>query len=210
MTLKPVSGRTRFALLLIGTVCVAVAPGCSTPQALLDQANHGATLAMSLQTEMTNFRAVQADVAQHRLDSVRRQLASLASYQIESDFDERLNKLAGTATTTQLYTDLRSLADSRGADEQLLAQQLAQIDADLAAMWLPLPDTAQGLATTQKALAVLGDELSVSDRVKVTSSFARQIKAGIEDNRKKIEAAQANTSPAPVQPPAAAASVPGA
>ena len=210
MMLRPVARRTRLTTLLAGTVCVVALQGCSTPQALLDQANHGATLAMSLQTEMANFRAVQADVAQHRLDSVRRQLASLSSYQIESDFDKRLKTLAGTATTERLYTDLRTLADSRGADEQLLAQQLAQIDADLATMLAPLPDTTQALGATQRALAVLGDELSAQDRIKATANFAKRIKAGIDDNTKRIKASKADTPPAPVQPPAAAASVPGA
>lgn len=206
---RHVSRRPRFATLMAGTVCVAMLQGCSTPQALLDQANNGATLALSLQTEMVNFRATQADVAQHRLDSVRRQLASLSTYQVESDFDERLKKAAGTATTTQLYTDLRTLADSRGADEKLLAQQLAQIDADLAKVLSPLPDTAQALGSTQKALAVLGDELSAQDRIKATTNFAKLIKAGIDDNKKKIEAAKAGTPPAPVQPPVAAASASG-
>lgn len=209
MIRRPASRRARIATLWACTACVAALQGCSTPQALLDQANNGATLAMSLQTEMMNFRATQARIAQHRLDSVRRQLASLSTYQVESDFDERLKKVAGTATTTQLYTDLRTLADSRGADEKLLAQHLAQIDADLSKVLSPLPDTAQALGSTQKALAVLGEELSAQDRIKATANFAKVIKAGIEDNKKKIAAASAGTPPAPVQPPAAAASAPG-
>lgn len=177
---------------------------CSTPQPLLDQANNGATLTMSLQTELATFRATQSDVSQQRLDSIRRQLASLATYQVEADFDDRLRRLAGTASSQQLYNDLRTLADSRGTDERALALQLAQIDADLAKVLAPLPDTAQSLAATQKALSALGEELAPKDRVSAVSSFARTVKAAIDDNRQKIEAARQATPVAPVQPAASA------
>lgn len=180
--------------------------GCSTPQPLLDQANNGATLAMSLQAEMANFRATQADISQQRLEAIRRQLASLASYQIESDFDDRLKKLAGDTASAQLYAELRSLADSRGTDEKLLIQKLAAIDADLAKVLAPIPDTTQALGTTQKSLAVLGEELSPKDRIAAVSAFAKKIKAAIDDNKKKIEAAKQGTPEAPVQAPAPAAS----
>lgn len=201
MSRRPFPPRIRFALMFTCATCVATLQGCGTPQPLLDQANHGATLSMSLQTEMTNFRATQAVIAQQRLDSVRRQLASMSTYQVESDFDERVKKVAGTATT-QLYTELRTLADSRIADEKLLEQQLQQIDVDLAKLLSPLPDTTQALGTTQKALAVMGEELSAKDRFDSVASFANEIKAGIEDNKVKIEAAKASTPTAPVQPAA--------
>lgn len=203
MSRKPLPLRIRFALLFAVITCVATLQGCGTQQPMLDQANHGAALSMSLQTEMANFRATQAVVAQQRLDSVRRQLASMASYQTESEFDEQVKKAAGTATTNQLYTDLRTLADSRISDEKQLEQQLQQIDADLAKMLSPLPDTAQALGTTQKALAVMGDELPVKDRIDTVARFAKGIKDSIEANKEKIEAAKESTPNTPVQVPLA-------
>lgn len=191
--------RTHLVWLLAGA---SVLQGCSTPQPLLDQANNGAALAMSLQAEMENFRTTQADISQARLDSIRRQLVSLSTYQSESDFDERVKQVANTATTTQLYVELRTLADSRGADEKLLTQQLVQIDEDLAKVLSPLPDTAQALGITQATLAVLGEELSAKDRINAVTNFSKVIKAGVEDNKKKIEAAKASTPTAPVQQPA--------
>jgi flagellar biosynthesis chaperone FliJ len=186
------------------TACAAAAAvlvGCSTPQPLLDQANNGAALTMLLQAEMNQFRAVQSDIAQQRIESVRRQLASLATYQSNAEFDERVKEVAGATATNQLYADLRTLADSRGADEKALAQQLSQIDADLKKVLAPLPDVSSALDTTQKKLAAMGEELSAEDRIKIVTSFAREINAGIDDNKKKIEAAKANTATAPAQSP---------
>lgn len=190
----------RPAALLLAALSLVLG-GCSTPQPLLDQANHGATLTLALQAELAAFRGTQAEIAQQRLDSIRRQLASLATYQVESDFDDRLRRLAGGGAQT-LYADLRTLADSRGGHEAALAKQLADIDADLAKLLAPLPDTAQGLAATQKALAVLGEELSSKDRLAAASRFARTIKAAIDDQRDKIDAARQATPPTPVQAPA--------
>lgn len=187
---------------LAGVLMALSLGACSTPQPLLDQANHGAALAMSLQVEMDNFRFTQSEISAQRLDSIRRQLTSLASHRVESDFDARVGRLAGTAGSEQLYIDLRTLADSRGADQRLLSQQLADLDAELAKVLAPLPDTAQALGTTQKALAVLGEELPMKDRLAAVGGFARMIRATIDDNRKKIEAAKQTTAVAPVQPPA--------
>lgn len=182
-----------FLLLIAG---ITTLQGCNTPQALLDQANQGASLSLSLQTEMANFRAVQAAIAQQRLDSIRTQLSSIATLQSETDFEERLRKAAGTATTAALYSELRTLTDSRMADEKQLQQQLLQIDTDLAKLTSPLPDTAQALGNTQKALAVMGDELPVKSRLDAVAQFAGDIKKSIEDNKEKIEAAKGN-SPEP-------------
>lgn len=190
--------RNRLALMLACATCIATMPGCGTPQPLLNQANHGAALSISLQTEMANFRAAQSAIAQQRLNSVRRQLASMSTYQSESDFDERVKKAAGTATT-QLYTELRTLADSRIEDEKVMAQQSQRVDADIAKLLSPLPDITQALGNTQKALAVIGEELSARDRMDSAADFAKQIKAGIEDNKAKIEAAKAATTTAPAQ-----------
>jgi hypothetical protein len=197
------SGIIRACAFLAALGSVVWLQGCSTPQPLLDQANNGAMLTMSLQAEMDRFRSVRSEIAQHRLDSIRRQLTSLSTYQIESDFDERVKKAAGTATTTQLYTDLRTLADSRVADEKLLAQQMEQVDTELGKVLAPLPDTVNALQATQKTLAVMGEELSMTDRLSTVASFSKDIKAGIEDNKKKIDDAKKETAIAPVQPPSA-------
>jgi DNA repair exonuclease SbcCD ATPase subunit len=180
---------------------------CSTPQPLLDQANNGATLAMSLQTQLSVFRATQAEISQQRLDAISRQLASMATYQVESDFDDRIRRLAGSGNSQQLYSELRTLADSRGTAESALARQLADINADLAKVLEPLPDTAQSLAATQKTLAVLGEELSTKERAAAVKDFARTVKAAIDENRQKIDAARLATPIAPVQLAASAPSL---
>lgn len=175
--------------------------GCAAPQPLLNQANNGAALTMILQAEMNQFRAIQDDIAQQRIESVRRQLTSLATYQVNANFDERVKKLADATSANQLYSDLRTLADSRGADEKALEQQLSQIDFDLKKVLTPLPDVSNALETTQKKLAMMGEELSAEDRIKVVAFFAKEIKASIDDNKKRIEDAKAGTATAPAQSP---------
>src|SRR5688500_18469772 len=69
--------------------------GCATPQAALDQANNGAALTMSLQAELQNLRAAQANVAQLRLESIRRQNAMLATYDVDAAFGERVQQAVG-------------------------------------------------------------------------------------------------------------------
>ena len=182
-------------------LCVGLA-GCGTPQAALDQANNGAALTMSLQSELQNFRAVQANVAKARIDSVRRQSAMLATYEAEAAFDERVVKAAGKDDALKLYTTLKDLADSRAKDEQALNTKIAEMDESFGKLLTPLPDSTQKLTATQKALAALGSELSAKERIALVASFAKSIKQTIDDNKKKIDAA-ANAAPDATSQPAA-------
>lgn len=169
-------------------LCVGLT-GCGTPQAALDQANNGAALTMSLQSELQNFRAVQANVAKARIDSVRKQSIMLATYDADAAFDERALKVAGKDDALKLYTTLKELADSRGKDEQALNAKITEMDESFSKLLSPLPDATQKLTATQKALAVLGSELSAKERIVLVASFAKSIKQTIDDNKKKIDAA---------------------
>jgi hypothetical protein len=176
--------------------------GCSTPQPALDQANAGAALAMSLQTEIHRYRAVQVDVARARLDSIRRQEVALATFDAEAAFDVRVLRLAGKNEALSLYEALRELADTRSKDEQALRTKLAELDSTYAKLLIALPESTAQLQVTQLSLAVLGEELSAEDRIKVVYHFASEIRKTIDENRKKIAAASAAAPVAPVQSPA--------
>ncbi len=180
--------RTTAGMALLTTLWLAA---CSTPQPLLDQANHGAALSMSLQAELVNFRQEQASIAQQRLDSIRQQVLAMAAYQADADFDERVGKLAGNTATAKLYKDLQSLADSRGTDEQAMQKELQALEDQLAKLLQPLPDNTQALHTTQQQLAAMGNELPWKERIKTVSRFAKDVNQSVKANRQKLQASKA-------------------
>jgi chromosome segregation ATPase len=173
--------------------------GCATTQAALDQANNGTALMMSLQAEVQKFRSVQSDVARARVESIRRQQVVLATYESASGFDDRVLRLAGKTDEFSLYSTLKDLADSRIKDEQALKARLEELDESFSKLLTPLPDLTEKLAAAQKALAVLGDELSAKERIELAATFASAIKKTIDDNKKKINDAATDTPGAPVQ-----------
>ena len=122
------SPRVTLALLVAALLCSLTGCG-STPQAALDQANHGAALTAALDGELRTLRAAQASVAQSRLDSIRRLNTSRARFDAEASFDERVQKAANKPAHAQLFTTLQALSDSRAKDEEALQASLAQADA---------------------------------------------------------------------------------
>lgn len=177
--------------------------GCSTtPTAALDQANNGAALTMSLQSELQSFQEVQVSIAKARIDSIRRQSIRLATYDADAAFDERILKAAGKEDVLKLYTTLKDLADSRAKDEQMLNSKIAEMDESFEKLLTPLPDVTKKIKATQKALAVLGEELSAKDRIELVATFAKSIKQTIDENKKKIDAAAGAAVVAKAQPEA--------
>lgn len=201
----PSMTRLAAALVLSALLLLGGPIGCATSQSALDQANNGAALAMSLQSELQKFREVQAIVATARVDSVRRQQTLLATYAADSSFDERVMRLANKSDVLTMHTTLKDLADSRLRDEQARLARLKEMDDTFSKMLSPLPEVTPKLKATQEAMAVLGQQLSVQQRLDIASSFARDIKKAVDENKKKIDAAVASVPAAPAQP---AASVP--
>jgi len=182
------------------SLLTGVLSGCQTPQPALDQANNGAALTVSLAGEIRAFNRAQAEISQARLDSVRRLRVRLASYEAEGNFDERLLRAAEKTDELKLYTALKELSDSRAQDESQLQAKIASIDAAFATLLDPLPDATKDLTATQKALAVLGEELSTHERVATTAAFVKEIRKAVEENRKKIEDAKKEAAAGPVDP----------
>lgn len=192
--------KTSTAFVLGVAVLSGCLSGCGTPQAALDQANNGAALTMSLQAELQKFRSVQLDVARARVESIRRQEVALATYELDSAFDERILRLAGKTEALSLYSTLKDLSDSRIKDEHALKTRISELDESFSKLLSPLPDSTEKLTATGKTLAILGEELSVKDRIEMVSTFAQTIKNTISDNQKKIDATAAATPVAPSQP----------
>jgi len=179
----------------LAAVCACLLAGCKTPQPAIDQANNGAALTLSLQTELTRMRTLQGAIAKARLDSVRRQRAMMAEYAADSAFDERIRKVVGDNAQEKLVNDLLMLSDSRATDEDELGKALAALDADMAAVLAPVPDQNGRLAATQKAMAELGTQLPLEQRARILAGFASELKEEIDKHRKAAD----TTAPAPVQ-----------
>jgi hypothetical protein len=186
------------ARFLLAAACACALAGCKTPQPMLDQANNGAALSVSLQSQLVALRSAQANVAQSRLDSIRRQNAMIAEYEADSAFDDRIQAAAGKTTESPLAATLRALADSRAKDDADLKATLAALDASMAGLLDPVPAPDAKLAATQKAMAALGEEFQPEQRIKTIATFAVDLKKTIDSNNEKSKAAAANAPGAPV------------
>jgi hypothetical protein len=179
--------------------CACAVSACKTPQAALDQANNGAALTVSLQSQLSALRSTQALIARGRIDSIRSQRELMAKYQADSAFDERVRAAAGSNAEATLASELRTLADSRAKDQQDLAEQIAAINANLATVLQPVPEQDARLGATQKAMAMLGEQMPLKQRAEVIAAFAHDLKKEIDNNKEKSKAAKSVPDQAPVQ-----------
>ena len=176
----------RVTLALLAAALQCSLAGCgSTPQAALDQANHGAALTAALDGELRTLRAAQASVAQSRLDSIRRLNTSRARFDAEASFDERIQKAANKPGHAQLFTTLQALSDSRAKDEEALQASLAQADAAYAKLLAPAPDPSGQLQATRQALMALSEQLSVKERLALTAKFAKTVRRAVKDQKEE-------------------------
>lgn len=171
--------------------------GCHTPQVALDEASNGAALTASLESELREYRRVQAEIASQRIALVRGLRETLAETESTFAFDDRILEASGKTAHLSLYRALRTLADSRAKDEETFQAKMKELDASLAKLVAPLPDSSEKLKATEAALGAMATELSSSDRIKTVADFSRAVKKTVDENREKIkkaeEAAKANT-----------------
>lgn len=194
--------KLRFRALIGVVLAQSVLGGCaSTSQPALDQANNGAALMLSLQAEIAQFKAVQTAILKDRIAGIKRQQSTMATYEIDFNFDEKLLLLAGKKDVVDLYKALTDLSDGRIKDEQVLNIRLAEISTALDKLLTPLPDASKDLTEAQKALAVLGEQLSAHERIAIVTDFAKTLDKAIKDNKQKIKDAQNSTPTASSQEP---------
>jgi hypothetical protein len=184
---------TYFSLVL----CAAWLSGCASPQPALDQANHGAALTAALHDELRAYRTLQATAASSRLETIKELERRISEYDRSTNFNDRIAKAAGKTEASSLYQTITELADSKAADEAAQTRRLADLKERLDALLTPLPDSATRLAAVQKAMAVLGSELSAGERIRLITGFASDLKSQIDKSK---EAAEKGAKKGPVQP----------
>jgi hypothetical protein len=184
---------------LVVSVLAALCAGCSTPAPVLDQARNTGALTAALQGEVQEYRRVQALIAQQRIDNVRVQLDQVARNDMRAAYTDLLDEAVGNTEPKRLYRQLLALASAHAELARAHEAKLKGINEQLSKVLAPLPDTNAKLAATQKAVIPLSEELSAGERLSALTQFAKAVKDGIDEARKKIDEAQAAT-PVPATP----------
>lgn len=184
----------------IGAMLALMLAGCATPQAALDQGNATAALAASFDVELAAYRKAAARVAAARLASIRRQEVLIAQLAEIDAWNLRTARLAGLGQVEDRRQSLVALAESRESDEAATKQRLAELDAQLAAVVTPLPSTSAKLASLQKALAEMGTELAVDERLKLALDAVQTVRDEVKKNRDAAAAIQSKENTAAVPP----------
>jgi len=164
--------------------------GCTTPQSVLDSANNTAALVGELDKELREFQRVQAGFDSHRKDLIRAQAEAISLS--ENVLAE--NELFGAATaTTSVDTTARSIEAMTVGLAKLDSKtqaDLSALDKRLAELTSPLPSTTDKAVRVQKALTLMGSELSSSQMLAELKAFYETVREGVEKNKQKIKDAE--------------------
>jgi hypothetical protein len=144
----------------------------------------------AMQGEISKFKAEEAVIGKARVDNVREAQKKIATMDSITTDDDRIYAAAGKKAISEHFSQIISLVDARAKDEQALNDRIASINKTFDGLLAPLPDGTKELAAAQKALAILGNELSAEERLKIFANFAKDVKKSVDDNKKKIEAAK--------------------
>lgn len=190
----------RSSWLIVAALTALLCAGCSTPPPVLDQARNTGALTAALQGEVQEYRRVQALIAQQRVDNIRVQLASVARNEMRTTYADLLDETVGTTEQKVLYRQLLELVNAYAELDQTHEAKLKRIDDQLSKVLSPLPDTNSKLAAAQKAVIPLSEDLSSSERLTTLTQFAKAVKEGIDEAKKKIDDAQKATPTSPAPP----------
>jgi hypothetical protein len=177
--------------LILAIAAILPTCGCSTtPQAALDQANNGTYLMLAMQGEIQKFRAEEATISRLRVDALLQARLDLErKANIRAD-DDRLYAAAGKTAISANMPKIIALADARAKDDMALNATEEEINKSIAELLSPLPDMTKELENSKKSLAILGDDLSPAERLRIFANFAKDVKGSVDANMKKVEDAK--------------------
>jgi hypothetical protein len=177
--------------LILAITAILLTCGCSTtPQAALDQANNGTYLMLAMQGEIQKFRAEEATISRLRVDALLQARLDLErKANIRAD-DDRLYAAAGKTAISANMPKIIALADARAKDDMALNATEEEINKSIGELLSPLPDMTKELENSKKSLAILGDDLSPAERLRIFANFAKDVKGSVDANMKKVEDAK--------------------
>jgi hypothetical protein len=162
---------------------------CGTPPQALDQANNGVRLTASLHNELSRYQRNASQSAQRRLASIQAMETGAAELARDQGYDAYLANAAGKFAELQARVRIREASDAYTKlvmEEEQSRQELA---ARLASIVKDLPSPAEKLGAVQKALAELGTELSMSERIAIVTKFLGDAKAIVDKNTQAADGA---------------------
>jgi hypothetical protein len=174
-------------------VCIAVAlvvSACSTPRAALDAANNTAGLVGEMDKELREFRRVQATLDRHRKDLVREQAQAIALSQGVMAENDLFGAETASASAQAAARSLHALTVGLAEIDSTTQADLAALDKRLSELTSPLPATTDKAIAVQKALTLMGTELSRDVRLAELQTFFQTVREGVEKNRQKIKDAE--------------------
>ena len=172
-------------------VALAALTGCSTPQAVLDEANLSIGMMGDLKKQVVNYKQVQSAEDQYRNQVLVTQRERLIK--LNAGLEEFTPELVAPAVKVQALTfqRLRKVSDLRAAR---IAAGPVKVDLKLIDA---LPDVEPQLNASQVAMAPLGAEFSSRERINNAKAFVDEIRKGVKDDLKKIEDAEKNAAAKP-------------
>lgn len=163
--------------------------GCATPKVALDQANNGVALTAGLQRELAAYDAQQKTIDKLRRQVVVNETLQAKRYLRENEFDDASASLASNTGKSVTHGQMRQAAELRA---KLVANKAADekaVQDTLDALMKPIVPPLSKIATTQKTLADLGEELPFADRLKLLTRFVKAVQAEVKSNKDAAEAA---------------------
>lgn len=164
--------------------------GCANPPAANQQIAHTVGLISELNKSLADFRKQQDALGRIGLDSLTDQEQRIALSNRRAAIAETVRGAAGDASSREIQDAVTSVADAFADAAQEEALSSKSIDVRLSELLKPLPSTTQKTLDSQKAVAVIGSELTSEERRDAARSYFETVKKGVTDNKEKIEAAE--------------------
>ena len=175
---------------LVWVALSLVIAGCSTPRAALDVANNTAGLVGEMDKELREFRRVQATLDRHRKDLLREQAQAIASSQAVIAENDLFGAETASGSSQATARALQAMTVGLAEIDSRTQADLAALDKRLSELTSPLPATTDKAMTVQKALTLMGTELSRDVRLAEFQTFFQTVREGVEKNRQKIKDAE--------------------
>lgn len=174
---------------ILACLAVSVLTACATSRVVIDHANNGVALTAGLQRELSTYDAQQKTIDKLRRQVIIDETLEAKRYLRDNELEDVNASLIGDRGRFSIYTQMRQAAEARAklhtentSDEKEVQNAMDTL------MKLAAPPLTK-IATTQKALADLGEELSFSERFKLAAKFTKDMRDEVKKAKTTSQAA---------------------